>query len=92
MTSTVFIQGPWGETWAQERFHLHADNDWGILVFSTDDNLSQLRQCRTWMALLEVAQDQRTTNFNLGKISWLCYASSVGIDGEPDYRSSESRC
>ena len=25
----VVIGGPWAQTWAQERFILHADNDWG---------------------------------------------------------------
>lgn len=43
----VHVQGIWSETWAQERFLLHVDNDWGILVFATDENLQRLRQCRT---------------------------------------------
>ncbi|KAL8623791.1 hypothetical protein ACOMHN_054097 [Nucella lapillus] len=43
----VHVQGIWSETWAQERFVLHADNDWGILVFATDENLQHLRQCST---------------------------------------------
>ena len=34
-------------SWAQDLFLLHADNDWGILVFATNKNLTLLQQCRT---------------------------------------------
>ena len=34
-------------SWAQDLFLLHADNDWGILVFATNENLTLLQQCRT---------------------------------------------
>ncbi len=40
------VAGPWAQTWAEELFLLYAENDWGILVFATDDNLTQLQQCR----------------------------------------------
>jgi hypothetical protein len=42
----VIINGSWGESWSNERHHLHQDNDWGILIFATDENLDNLRRCR----------------------------------------------
>ncbi|KAL8598439.1 hypothetical protein ACOMHN_032716 [Nucella lapillus] len=32
--------------WNQDRFLLHSDNDWGILIFATDENLSLVQRCR----------------------------------------------
>ncbi|KAL8606197.1 hypothetical protein ACOMHN_053469 [Nucella lapillus] len=42
----VQVEGPWAETWNQDRFLLHSDNDWGILIFATDENLSLVQRCR----------------------------------------------
>lgn len=42
----VNIQGTWAESWQDERFLLHIDNDWGISIFATDDDLRTLSQCR----------------------------------------------
>ena len=42
----VVIEGPWAQTWLNERYLLHNDNDWGISVFATDKNLRVLQQCR----------------------------------------------
>ena len=42
----VDIQGPWAETWQDERFLLNQDNDREILIFATDDDLRKLSQCR----------------------------------------------
>ena len=42
----VAIDGPWAETWLRERFLQHLDNDWGIGVFATEENLLKLRECR----------------------------------------------
>ena len=41
----VRIEGEWANTWSQERFLLHLDNDWGIAVFATDENLQRLQLC-----------------------------------------------
>ena len=35
----VRIDGQWGLTWSNERNLLHLDNDWGVVIFATDDNL-----------------------------------------------------
>lgn len=42
----VRIEGEWANTWSHERFLLHLDNDWGVAVFATDENLQKLRRCR----------------------------------------------
>uniref|UniRef100_A0AAV2J7G9 MULE transposase domain-containing protein n=1 Tax=Knipowitschia caucasica TaxID=637954 RepID=A0AAV2J7G9_KNICA len=42
----VEIQGPWAETWQQEEYLLHKDNDWEIAIFATKENLRALSQCR----------------------------------------------
>ncbi|XP_064648761.1 uncharacterized protein LOC135500972 [Lineus longissimus] len=42
----VVIEGQWAETWLQERFLLHQDNDLGIALFAPDANLTALQQCR----------------------------------------------
>ena len=41
----VQIRGDWARTWRGDRFRSHIDNDWGILVFSTTENICILRQC-----------------------------------------------
>jgi hypothetical protein len=35
----VEIEGTWAETWSGDYFLLHQDNDWGILLFATPENL-----------------------------------------------------
>lgn len=42
----VRIEGEWANTWSRERFLLHCDNDWGVAVYATDDNLHRLQRCR----------------------------------------------
>ena len=41
----VQIEDAWADTWFNERFLQHLDNDWGIAVFATEENLSNLAQC-----------------------------------------------
>ena len=41
----VVIRGPWENTWSNEKFAMFNDNDWGILIYATDENLENLRQC-----------------------------------------------
>ncbi|VDI25242.1 Hypothetical predicted protein [Mytilus galloprovincialis] len=41
----VSILGGWRETWAGDTFFLHQDNDWGILMFATDEELKCLQKC-----------------------------------------------
>jgi hypothetical protein len=42
----ITIEDTWRETWSGDNFSLHQDNDWGILVFSTDENLICLQRCQ----------------------------------------------
>jgi len=41
----VSIHGPWKRTWSEDRFLLYKNNDWGVLIYSTNENLRNLRQC-----------------------------------------------
>ncbi|GFO39893.1 hypothetical protein PoB_006639800 [Plakobranchus ocellatus] len=41
----VRIEGEWANTWLQERFLLYLDNDWGVAVFATDENMQRLQRC-----------------------------------------------
>ena len=41
----VDIQGEWSPTWSDERFLLHLDNNWGIALFTTNENLRILQRC-----------------------------------------------
>ena len=41
----VTIDGPWAETWLHDRYLVYQDNNWGITVFATSDNLITLQQC-----------------------------------------------
>lgn len=41
----VVIRGTWRRSWSDERYLLHQDNDWGMVVYATDDNLKNLRKC-----------------------------------------------
>ena len=38
----VDIDGPWAETWLNEHFLLYTDNNWGISIFGTNENLKAL--------------------------------------------------
>ena len=40
----ITIEDTWRETWSGDNFFLHHDNDWGILVFTTDENLICLQR------------------------------------------------
>jgi hypothetical protein len=42
----VNVVNPWDVTWSDQRFLLHNDNHWGVLVFATDENLNVLRKCK----------------------------------------------
>jgi hypothetical protein len=42
----ITIEGTWRESWSGDNFFLHQDNDWGILVFTTDENLICLQRCQ----------------------------------------------
>ncbi|KAL8614876.1 hypothetical protein ACOMHN_042834 [Nucella lapillus] len=42
----VAIDGPWAQTWLQDRLLQNLDNYWGIAVFATEENLLKLRDCR----------------------------------------------
>jgi len=41
----VTIEGVWAETWSSEPFLLHQDNYWGIVIFSTDENIEMPGRC-----------------------------------------------
>jgi hypothetical protein len=41
----VEIEDTWAETWSGDYFLLHQDNDWGILLFATPENLEGLSRC-----------------------------------------------
>lgn len=43
----VDINGPWAETWKSQRFLSHIDNDWGIVVFTTNRMITALQRCDT---------------------------------------------
>ena len=43
----VDIGGPWAQTWMNERFLQHLDNEWGIAIFCTKANIRKLTQCQT---------------------------------------------
>ena len=43
----VVINGPWAETWLQEKFLQNVDHFWGISIFATDENLRKLQECGT---------------------------------------------
>lgn len=43
----VNLRGEWSETWRGDQFLSLLDNNWGIAVFTTDENLRVLRQCST---------------------------------------------
>jgi MULE transposase domain len=42
----VNVAGVWAKSWNDVRFLLHEDTTWGILVFSTDENLRFLNDCK----------------------------------------------
>ena len=42
----ITIEGTWRETWSGDNFFLHQDNDWDILVFTTDEHLICLQRCQ----------------------------------------------
>ena len=35
----VVIDDVWAETWSAEQYLFHLDNDWGVAIFGTEDNL-----------------------------------------------------
>lgn len=41
----VRIEDEWGVTWAGRRFLSRLDNDWGIVVFATNENYRKLYRC-----------------------------------------------
>ena len=41
----VEIVGEWERTWTDRQFLSHQDNDWGLLVFATNQNFRHLQQC-----------------------------------------------
>ena len=43
----ISILGDWAKTWGGEQFVLNQDNDWGNLLFATDENLRKLSKCAT---------------------------------------------
>ena len=43
----VVIEGDWCNTWTGHRFLSHQDNDWGILIFATENNYRRLARCDT---------------------------------------------
>jgi hypothetical protein len=34
----VSIRGLWKRIWSEDRFLLYKDNDWGILIYATNEN------------------------------------------------------
>ena len=42
----VVIDGEWTKTWSGAQFLLHLDNDWGVAVFATEENLQRLQKCK----------------------------------------------
>ena len=42
----ISIHGPsWKRSWSNDRFLLQQDNGWGMLLYATNDNLKNLREC-----------------------------------------------
>ena len=41
----IYIHGPWKRSWSNDRFLLQQDNDWGMFLYATNDNLENLREC-----------------------------------------------
>ncbi|CAG2252152.1 unnamed protein product [Mytilus edulis] len=41
----VIPNSGWRKTWAGDTFFLHRNNDWGILMFATDEELKCLQKC-----------------------------------------------
>lgn len=41
----VQIRGRWRRTWEGHHFIKHQDNDWGVIIFTTDRNLRALTNC-----------------------------------------------
>jgi hypothetical protein len=42
----VDIMAEWAETWSGGRFLSYQDNQWGLLIFATDDNFRRLQRCQ----------------------------------------------
>jgi MULE transposase domain len=42
----VNIMNPYDESWSGEQFLVHSDNQWGVQVFATEENLKVLRKCK----------------------------------------------
>ena len=61
-------------------FLLHADNNWGILAFATNENLTLLQQCRTTYmdaTFKELPSNIQTAVYHIRKPSWLCSISTL---------------
>ena len=43
----VVFEDEWAQTWEGERFVLHQDNDWGLVVFSTVEAIETIGRCST---------------------------------------------
>jgi hypothetical protein len=42
----VHIRGPWRKTWGNEPFLMEKDNEWGIVLFGTKENMTVLNECK----------------------------------------------
>ena len=42
----VLIEDEWAETWRGANFVCHQDNDWGVLMFGTDEHFAKLSRCQ----------------------------------------------
>ena len=42
----VLIEDEWAETWRGANFLCHQDNDWGVLMFCTDEHFAKLSRCQ----------------------------------------------
>lgn len=43
----VTFDGQWAQCWNGENFIIDQDNDWGIVVFGTEENLRTIQRCST---------------------------------------------
>ena len=41
----VVIDGRWAETWLNDQYLLYTDNNWGISIFGTNENMIALQKC-----------------------------------------------
>lgn len=61
----VVVENEWAETWRGRPFLSHQDNDWGILIFATEQNYAKLRRCVTVTGLKQCCHTGFSATYTL---------------------------